>query len=127
MIKATDLRIGNWVRLHDPRKERRTGTERVWGRLLLALEQNDPEDDIITRNVEPIPITPEILTKCGLVERYVKGEWSWSQGGKWQGFTEGYLKEDGYHYLGDYPPIHYLHQLQNLYFAITGEELEVRL
>jgi hypothetical protein len=76
--------------------------------------------------VRPIPLTGEWLRQLGLVERYVKGEWSWANctpGREWQSDTE--LHNDGgkYYYIAGYPPIEYVHQLQNLYAAITRQEL----
>lgn len=77
--------------------------------------------------LEGIELTDEWLRRFGLVERYVKGEWSWSKctpGKTWPSYTEISREEDGYYYwLLDYPPIKYVHQLQNLYFILTGEEL----
>jgi hypothetical protein len=75
----------------------------------------------------PIPLTEEILLKCGF-----------------EHITEGLRYADKNHLIvnGDkdwlfmpfctndidcYIPIKYLHQLQNLYFALTGEELEFKL
>jgi outer membrane protein assembly factor BamD (BamD/ComL family) len=105
MIKANELRIGNWYD-HNGRYEQVTPntilevweSERTW--------------------VKPIPLTTEILEKCGFEQQ--NGVMAWE-------------KEDvviAFSTLGNffrlYPRtnrIKYLHQLQNLYFALTGEEL----
>lgn len=91
MIKANELRIGNWINDAFPYD---------------FVFQVNP--DHIARAAEgikiyrPIPMTPEILSKC-----HGTGPW-------WQWL------------LLEKPTtvkIEYLHQLQNLYFALTGEEL----
>lgn len=82
------------------------------------------------KEVRPIPLTDDWLRQLGLVERYAKGEWSWancrSDNKGWQSDTE--LHNDGgkYYYINGYPPIEYVHQLQNLYAALTREELKYK-
>lgn len=89
--------------------------------------------------VEPIPLTPEIFEKCG----FEKGIF-------WDGGNGTYsidvsveheecvlsIMENGEYFLhyncyhdgsGGRAKIKYLHQLQNLYYSLTGEELEVDL
>lgn len=78
------------------------------------------------KEVWPIPLTDDWLRQLGLVERYVKNEWSWAnctRKGEWGSDTE--IHNDGgiYYYNVAYPPIQYVHQLQNLYAALTREEL----
>jgi len=66
----------------------------------------------------PIELSPEILEVCGLMA-----------GGLFPD-TEYYSLEDGKLYFeGEYTTtdVKYLHQLQNLYFVLTGRELEVNL
>lgn len=78
-------------------------------------------------DLEPIPISPEILKSCGfiynseemgdsLAEEYLYNDFCWSVGLK-----EIYFKNI------PLPHIEYLHQLQNLYFILVGEELEIKL
>lgn len=78
--------------------------------------------------IKPIHLTPEILEKCGFEKHHADF------------FIDALmLKPKGNLFevwLYPTPPpqsaynatnIIYLHQLQNLYFALTGEELEVKL
>lgn len=77
-------------------------------------------------NFEPIPLTEEILFKCGfektIVNTMIKA---------WLNFSF-YLtiRDDGelfYEWNGGNIQVKYLHQLQNLYFSLVGKELEVEL
>ncbi len=75
-----------------------------------------------------VPLSDDWLEKFGLIERYVKGEWSWAnckKDGPWDSYTEIHKDEEGWYYLKEYPRIKYVHQLQNLYFALTGQDLEL--
>lgn len=104
--------------------------------------------------MQPIPITPEILEKCGfeLYDNYTDeslGDFIFESYRKWKSkyiyIAIHNRQEGGYdcglsRQLTDLVPVDeidansfnvceliYLHQLQNIYFAITGEELEVKL
>lgn len=78
---------------------------------------------------EPIPLTEEILLKCGF-EKYSEGNFVLGN------FILSYLTTDE-NFEFEYKvsgidswllkDIKYLHQLQNLYFALTNEELTVNL
>lgn len=86
--------------------------------------------------VQPIPLTPEILEKAGFV---VEGTGSVKKYTKLDFEGTGLVTdaEDGvvsvwvqiwssWEYI-DHKARLYLHQLQNLYFALTGEELNIEL
>lgn len=73
------------------------------------------------KNLEPIPLTPELLEKCGfdrLLFVYQKDRIDViidkNRIGIYPNFLSGMLII-----------CKYLHQLQNMYYAITGEELEI--
>jgi len=102
-MKANELRIGNWVRLreHDA---------------FIQIEQYQLcESELI--NLQPIPITEEWLVKSGASK----------QNGYQYRFLYGFLIiRNGicfYKYYDLEIELNYVHQLQNLYFALTGEEL----
>lgn len=114
-MKATELRIGNLLMF----KETPIG-----GGVYPVMAIKD--DLIVGSNgvaaylneIEPIPITDEWLERFGFNNSYSK-EW-------WKGeilYNAGFVsKEVPAH--GTY--VQYVHQLQNLYFAFTGEELELK-
>jgi hypothetical protein len=116
-MKATELRIGNWV-----------NGEFINGEFLLSqIFRIDGNDDC--SGLEPIPLTPEIMEKCGFEFNSDYGKWA-----KRNPYfrVDGYLKRDGGVrvplYNGQLSQlIQYLHQLQNLYYALTGEELQINL
>ena len=81
---------------------------------------------------KPIPLTPEVLEKCGFENDISVGVWLkknrpveltsiaiWDKGND---VPYKFCMHDNKPF-----PIHSLHQLQNLYFALTGEELTVNL
>jgi len=119
MIQANELRIGNYVSM--------------FGEQILIVDISLLMG--IENGVEfiPIPLTPEILEKCGF-------EWSDTKThsddrppvkGLYKEFllmlNNGSNKNIWYAAPFGYPLMpqrtYYLHQLQNLYFALTGEEL----
>lgn len=86
----------------------------------------------VSDKVEPIPLTPEVLEKAGFVK---VGPDDFHNSSMWkkEGFT--YLYCDGsfvdnsgpYGHYCDIGNMEHLHQLQNLYLALTGEELNIEL
>lgn len=116
MIQANELRIGNWYDHNGSYRQVTPNTiEEVW------------EGERIY--VNPIPLTPEILEKwCGFENDD-------------NDFLIGISERTNLHInlikkrtlLESYDGIialcniSYLHQLQNLYFALTGKELNVQL
>lgn len=111
MINANELRLGNKI---------------------LKLSGYVVEVDIDTlirikrspQFYKPIPLTPEVLEKCGCTMgtdpdmwRHASGVWlTRAANGKF--FTSGFRAD---HY------IEYLHQYQNTVFWATGEDLKVEL
>jgi hypothetical protein len=97
--------------------------------VLLDFNKRDELSDRI--KYEPIPLSPEILEKAGFVK-----DISSQYGGYLISIGEGEMiriiddESIGWHYpLNGYkrPITNYLHQLQNLFFALCGEELNITL
>lgn len=119
MIQANELRVGNWV---------------IYNGKAYQIDTISPELPILDadfgvgvvdyNNIHGIELTPEILEKCGfdidlsnnkiclldLVSRchYENGNISLH-------FYTSFIKQE--------TNIYYLHQLQNLYFSLTNNEL----
>ena len=95
---------------------------------MLVLEQNAPEVDELIRG--PIPLTEEILLKCGF--ELSDCHWDYWNPDEELSFCMT-IFEDGMFFsagegirLNKYP-IEYVHQLQDIFYVITGKELEVKL
>lgn len=109
-MTANELRVGNWVNNNEEDYQITSAT-------IGQLERGNS-------TATPIKLTRKWLLRFG--GKKVKGlDWSIKFGGlqfycrynkKWYSSIDGL-------YLSD--RIQYVHQLQNLYFAITGFELEV--
>lgn len=131
-MKATELRIGNWV------KESISGIDGIitWELLRIIAENQN-------HTYKPIPLTDDWLDRLG----FHNGGYDqlfWTDGNK---YLDGNIEISGTDYLrngiDDTAPVHawnwydenskdgkhfqitlsYVHELQNLYFALTGTEL----
>jgi hypothetical protein len=130
MIKATELRIGNWVLVCGVEivifSMAPTTNGRTWGFNLFEGEMPSFYD----HECEPIPLTPEILERCGFEEIYKSDftiRFDYKLNGK---IGAGWNLINGHfhvRYIGEkFTHVKHLHQLQNLYFALTGRELEIK-
>lgn len=126
MIQANEARRGNWV-LFDNRHFKID----VISEEFPTLDTTEFGIGVVNwNNIQPIPLTEEILLKCGFVlgmrlEDFVKGKYRFVE--IKGGITYGEFSESGVFYFNTKTKIQYLHQLQNLYFALTGQELEVNI
>lgn len=132
-MKAEELRIGNWFIDHYAEPE----TTIYWQVEGIERASNSPNQkhlgvrfrngsswaslDILT----PIPLTEEWLLKFGF--KQTNGAFFELNG---IGFIAGFSITDEFVLSGTFGPrhihIYYVHQLQNLYFALTGEELKIK-
>jgi len=132
MIHSNELRIGNWV--YNANYKNKFPTK-VHGIDEIGIDPQLEFEDIhcsigyesLLSNLEPIPLTEEILLKCGFVNIESKTVDILKFFGG--GITVCYDKVDKYYYIKLHSNIElkHLHQLQNLYFALTGEELKIEL
>jgi hypothetical protein len=116
MIAANELRIGNWVKLeHVTFSYNKVTSINKIGIIV------DEHIHTTLSIVYGITLTSEILEKCGF-ERLDgwKDNW-WFNGIVGINYHLGKLYYNTN--LNDSVYIQHLHQLQNLYFALTGEEL----
>lgn len=134
MLKANEFRIGNLI---NPIDRSQAIHLPVWMPMIItristhwihAIKQKDGLIDIDyhIRDISPIKLTPEILKKCGFVK----------SGSYW-------FKDNVYLYLHGLVDctfhlesimdnknsleIEYVHQLQNLFYALKGKELEIKI
>jgi len=112
MIDAKDLRIGNWFLFGELRHQ---ATHWDIRNLALAEFKGNPLE-----TYKPIPLTPEILEKCGF-EKW--GKDGYDKNGI---YISKYFNYPIYNPFGEYInsiEVKYLHELQNLYYALTKQEL----
>ena len=116
MIHSNELRIGNYLEYYNPTDDVGWQTTQAdWQDIRLCHEQNE------SFNLEnrPIPLTEEWLLKFGLSK----------ENGYPYKFNKGYLKIRNGVFFFKYHDIEvdlpFVHQLQNLNFALTGVELHV--
>lgn len=134
MIEAKDLRIGNWVLdqdnipckisvLYSEQKNKFEG----WDVLKRCYEIELPNLDSIylSDTIEPISLTKDILEKCGFEKDTHPPQDIWSNDFMIIFFNEAFGFYTGY-WKNNFV-IKYIHQLQNLYHALTNKELEINL
>ncbi len=127
-MKAEDFRIGDYVYGVSDRIEIVIGIGKdacITDHYLPELLSSPYEAEY--KYLKPIPLTEEILLKCGFEKHSVTG---WFMG---KGRTITIDLKIGLIYINgnivskNKNLFRYLHQLQNLYFALTNEELTVNL
>lgn len=122
MVKASELRVGNWIiagdtNLHGQVEIINKPMNEVW---LVVPETDYDSWDFDFDQVLPIPLTPDILEQCGFKELSpTKYRYNNLIIRRSQALTRWYYLRAG----GWSTTIESLHKLQNLYFALTGEEI----
>jgi hypothetical protein len=142
-MKASELRIGNFVTLSEKQRQELWYNQihaqkeffvvkTIYSDNDISIEVDDEIIDISENDVEPIPLTEEWLLKFGFIKEYNDDErenrdcfylnnsddsfyinYDISYNGWYLGAsTYGFLKS-----------FEHVHQLQNLYFALTNTEL----
>ena len=111
-MKSNDLRIGNWIYFPMIKNNYQ----------IIRLDFDNKNEN----NYSPIPLTEDILLKCGF---YQKNNLFILKDITLQLINCGTEIDNhlGFVLLGFNNEIKYVHQLQNLYFALTGEELTIKL
>lgn len=118
-MKATELRIGNYIKQPN-------GVNTVF-----CISDGEDVNTFPEEEIEPIPLTEEWLlkfgwvwnTECNSYEKYPNGDarmnLAYKSGNNSYTMFNYVLKA----IIAD--RIWYVHQLQNLYFSLTGNELEL--
>jgi len=106
-MEAKELRIGNWIYSNTDKDIYRVDLIESWRNYL---------------SISAIPLTEEWLLRVGF-EKTESGNYSNEEGS----FELIHNNVIGFRFAVEgqyaYPEIKYVHQLQNLYFALTGLEL----
>jgi hypothetical protein len=124
-MKANELRIGNILMFTDfPTRE-----ERVICGYDIAFAEKEP--DWLDAFWTPIPLTDEWLLRFGFEKRDFPFNQRWVFNDfkiEHQGINFAYVlwSQSAPHLTQFIGHCQYVHQLQNLYFALTGQELELK-
>lgn len=123
-MNATELRIGNFIMLNNSLREEHLEWQKVNEVRIDSCQLIDNNKETygqLYKYIDPIPLTEEWLVKFGYLENCIH-----------LSDMKIIQEEEGY-YLSDYDDlgvgvsyIKYVHTLQNLYFALTGEELKIK-
>jgi hypothetical protein len=139
MIEANQLRLGNYLQWDNAYYKVKYVGETIGldisdtnGEGATQKFQHNPVYSHNINELQPVPLTPELLEKAGF--EYERATWGDKKCIAF--FTDDVTDKGMYCYLGVWNYIDdqkgigyvkYLHSLQNLYYALTGEELEVNL
>ena len=134
-MEQNEIRVGNW--LNDPRPFNED-TKKFFKMPDNGYFKAKARDIEVAELFEPIPLTEEILLKCGFKkteEYYASYEENidvYTIGCFDIAFIDNEYKlwfciEEDPFYSFSWTEIKYVHQLQNLYFSLTGQELEINL
>lgn len=122
-MKATELRIGNWI--HDRFNNK---DHQVTGHGISTLERIEKEGDPTIQGCGAIPLTEEWLEKFGFERIEGWEDENMEVPPHWRIVNNHWVNlpvRDGkFFHLGQ--EIKHIHQLQNLYFSLTGEELTIQ-
>jgi hypothetical protein len=145
MIKASDIRIGNFIVDDDGALSKVVGfkpyehsvrcDEEEGCDILIDIHGADGKIRsgyaVASTDSNFIPLTTEWLVRCGFV--YKDGASDYGYERKNGVHLYEHDEESGLfhfsrgHMEGSKVEIKYLHQLQNIYFALTGEELQIKM
>lgn len=116
MIKAIDVRIGNWVEAP--------------GKGYVQIIDGVSIDAITTNGAKPIEITGDLLLALGFVQRggseiydFKGSDFAYHLGVR--RVTIFHPGNAFWHWLGSH--INYVHQIQNLYYCLIGKDLVLKL
>ena len=132
-MKANELRIGNYVFSAEDNKHGEVFQIDSSGIIFVNKNGNRWQD---LKNIQPTPITEEILLKCkGVKSSYTSNPELIGASKKYDLgsiiiFQPNEDESVFYTCINEYMDnliVDALHQLQNLYFALTGQELEINL
>lgn len=122
-MQASELRIGNYVYINGVCNQ----VSEIHTKLLKFLSNNTLWN---IKQSKPIPLTEEWLVKFGFKTNQYKDEFTLFHNNYEYLLDCAYTDEGVFNFVVDSTcmdiDVKYVHQLQNLYFALTKEELEIK-
>ena len=140
-MEVNELRIGNLVNIPESvRKDFWDCTEFsiIGDNFKISVITNEEvnilihgsEEEFAIKEIEPIPLTEKILVKCGFEQiDHIDGYSFWSMKRKRNSKKPAICIYDNYTTVGNNTRVkhcEFVHQFQNLYFVLTGEELKTK-
>ena len=124
-MKSSELRIGNCIdaEIFNGLERLHVSNGFVTGLLNDSIYINDIKFEY--RHLKPIPLTEEWLLKFGFEQDHSNQSWH-HRVFVLNSFEIQELSMEVDKYSYEITTIKYVHQLQNLYFALTGEELTIK-
>ncbi len=130
-LQANELRIGNKLLLTDINE---ICTITSISNKYIGYTSVSRNGEAIVDCFKPIPLTEEILLKCGFgksdeheIGHNANKQFGFYYDYHFKRFRLETNDDDGKNYADVILDIEYLHQLQNLYFALTNEELTITI
>jgi hypothetical protein len=137
MIKAGELRIGNWVRKYKLQEVDQVVSASPmfypihsgdFAAASAAFSAYESKYEYYLLAYDPIPLTAEILEAAGYKEIRNTSHYFY-HGNEFESIQKtdaGFWWITAHDDAAHAEPLLCLHQLQNLYFALTGKELEIK-
>lgn len=133
MIDVKELRIGNWVGCDEDIYI----VNGIWneGVVCLTMKDNDPHN-IHPSNLQPIPLTSEILEKCGFVKEFngTQDIYTLQSGLLTYSIATTQIKDKEMSLWCDNAfagcidiKVQFLHDLQNIIYSTSKTELNIQL
>ncbi len=123
-MEATELRLNNLLMYGDtivPIIGMENNDESV-------LVKIDPDTAVDYKKLKPIALTAEWFSKLGFKEAYRshnRVRFDLTNYCRYDFDLDSNKILEGFLFFGNYIKCNYLHQLQNIYFTLTGEELKI--
>lgn len=126
-MKANELRIGNFICYHNENEIHQLSSVGIW------VHTDKSIDEIPISECKAIPLTKAWLKKFGIKEQKTS---NFGGADMWSGLRAWSVNDREWLFRG-HPEclilvgyfntqVKYVHQLQNLYFAITSKELKIK-
>jgi hypothetical protein len=126
MIPINELRINNYVYYNNEHNEigiiTKLVTELITDINYVGIN-NRIDIHYLSKHINPIPLTEDWLLKLGFNKYFDKGKFKIIPKAR-LGYEKGRTYFNSWTILEKQPE--YVHELQNLYFALTGEELIIK-
>jgi len=130
-MKANELRIGNYVYDDYLKKNKQINgifDNEIW---LSEIGEDEFDQRSIIDSINPIPLTEEWLLKLGFennaFDNFCYLHFNPRMGIRFLNFNSAQCEiiQDDKYIAFKWKHIEFVHQLQNLYFALTGKELTI--